>query len=140
MATLFGPPDFSEHQNVTLTANVRLKTLYSFQSPPKGLSVLFCRLLFQKQQPKGLQPALCSANEASTADLFQCKEAEDKQVFLCSAWTWREKHSLLGFLFDMEETHNCGWCRAQIPYLQRSEITSQCIPSLILKNKRQTES
>lgn len=122
MAVLFGPSAFSEHQNATSRANVKLKTLYSFQSAPQGLSLLFCRPLFQKQEPKRLHTGLCSANEASTADLIQCKEGEDNHLFLYSAWTWREKRSCLGFLFDVGETRNCSWCRAQIPYLLRSEI------------------
>ena len=122
MSVLFGPTHFSEHQHTTFTANVQLQTLYSFQSAPKGLSVLFCRPLFQKQETKRLQAGLCSANETSTADLFQCKEGEDNPVFLCSACTQREKHSFLGFLFDVGEPHNWSWCRAQIPYLLRSVI------------------
>lgn len=93
-----------------------------FSKAPKGPSVLFCRVLFQKQEPMRPQTALCSANEASTADLLKCKEGEGNQVFLWSAWTWREKRSFLGLLFGMGETCNCSWCRPQIPYLLRSEI------------------
>lgn len=93
-----------------------------FSKAPKGPSVMSCSALFQKQEPMRPQTALCSANEASTADIFKRKEGEGNQVFLWSAWTWREKRSFLGFLFGVGETCNCSWCRAQIPYLVRSEI------------------
>lgn len=104
MFVLFGPPDFSEHQNATLTANVKLKTL-QFPTGTK-LSVFRNRSLRDFEQPCVLQmkPLLQILPSARKEKTTKCSSAlhrrrEKNTPLWVFCLTWRRPTTAVGVEF-----------------------------------------